>query len=902
MKRKRQVPLDLLIPLLVAGLFAGLNLMDLYRGAEMRIYDLLLHVKPAVPEDNSLLFVDIDDTAIANVGVFPWSRDIMADGLILMRELGSRYAVFDIEYTEKSPLGVNGTYLNQRIPEVFQQEFASIEQNVNDLFRALQTGAIPLGEAEDYIRDLTSLADSSRKLLLERVQEIARDNDGYLGRAARLNGSAYFTVNMLPYEEGTLSPELKRYVEEHIALKQVTADQQFPFTARDIRPAILPVLQGAAGAGFPNVIVDPDGVRRRIDLIMEWDGRYYAQLAFAALLDWLGNPAVVVGPGRVQLKGATPPGGSPRDISIPLAEDRRMLINWPKKSYLDSFRHITYYELVQHRRLEQDLLYNLRLMEDAGYLRYYQGDFGLLDPYRYAESIKEEVLSGGEVEMMDEYRQSRAVFFREVGSFLQDGEERIGSQLGHILELEETTEQTRQNIRAIQADLPKVFGPTRDLYQSLMRLRASLKDSLGGAFCIIGWTGTSTTDIGVNPFEEKYMNVGTHAALVNTILSGRFLDSLPWWYSAILGAVLAVLATLAVRRLEPLPSILIGLSILAALVGAGTLFFLLTGIYFPLLTPTLAVFFTLIVLILFKFLILGQEKSFLRNAFSHYLSADVISELIEDPEKLVLGGQKKYITAMFTDVRGFSTISEKMDPTDLVKLLNAYLTEMSDIILEEKGTIDKYEGDAIICFFGAPVGFHDHALRACRSAVQMKRAERLLNERFRAQSLSPSPLATRIGINTGDMVVGNMGTDKKMDYTIMGNSVNLASRLEGVNKQYGTWVLVSEATRGDAGDRFAFRRLDRVRVVGINEPVRLYELIDEKAETSPEMLQAVEIFQRGLERFEEKDWALAQKHFQEVQRMVPDDGPTAIYLKRCREFRRTPPRPEWDGVFNLTLK
>ena len=398
------------------------------------------------------------------------------------------------------------------------------------------------------------------------------------------------------------------------------------------------------------------------------------------------------------------------------------------------------------------------------------------------------------------------------------------------------------------------------------------------------------------------MNVGTHASLVNTILSGRFLDDLPWWYAALLGAVLCVIMTFAIRSLNPLLSILVGAGFLVLLAAADVTYFLLTGIFFNLLTPLLSVFFTLISLTLFKFLVLEKEKSFLRNAFSHYLSTDVINELITDPEKLNLGGEKKYLTAMFTDVRGFSTVSESLDPTDLVKLLNAYLTDMSDIILDLKGTIDKYEGDAIISFFGAPVAFDDHAAKACLSAVRMKKMEAILNEHFIKEEMSPTPLLTRLGINTGEMVVGNMGTSQKMDYTIMGSSVNLAARLEGVNKQYGTWVLISETTHNEAGAGFTTRKLDRVRVVGIKTPVRLYELIDEKNSAPKNINEGIEIFHQGLDFFEAKNWEKATEYFQAVRKIIPADGPSEVFIKRCNQYRKKPPADNWDGVFNLSVK
>jgi adenylate cyclase len=184
----------------------------------------------------------------------------------------------------------------------------------------------------------------------------------------------------------------------------------------------------------------------------------------------------------------------------------------------------------------------------------------------------------------------------------------------------------------------------------------------------------------------------------------------------------------------------------------------------------------------------------------------------------------------------------------------------------------------------------------------MKKMEKILNEHFLTEKLSPTHLLTRIGLNTGEMIVGNMGTPKKMDYTIMGQSVNLASRLEGVNKQYGTWILASQATRQEAGDSFAWRQLDRVKPVGMDVPVRLYELLDEKATTDASTLAAVEIFHQAQALFEARDWDKAAGLFEEVQRLLPGDGPAEVFLKRCREFKKKPPADNWDGVFSLTMK
>jgi adenylate cyclase len=896
--------LYLLIPLVVATLFSLLGLFRFYKIAESKIFDFLLHVKPAAPEDRRLLLVDIEDLAIARVGVWPWSRNIMADGLIVMKEMGVDRVVFDIEYIETSPLGVRASVMNEEIPELLTQEFSLVNENVANLFAALQSGDIPLEDAGSFVEDLAGFTLGSRDLIADKIRDIARDNDDYLGKAARLFGNAYFTVTMLDDPDETVAEDLRRYTEENIGLDNIEVAPSAVKVAGDIKPAILTILREAKGAGFPNVLVDDDGVRRRIDLITEYEGTYYPQLSFSALLDWLGNPKIIVRKNRILLEGARMPDGQQKDIAIPLDRKSHLIVNWPKKSYLESFRHISFYEMVHHDALENDLLHNLGLMEQAGYLAYYRGEVTeLLTPYRFAEGIRNDILAGADVQNMQDYGEARALFFDEAGGFLHgDAEKAILSDLEALLSDSGLSDETRKQIEEIKPEVPRSFKETREIYDTLLALRVRLNEELRGAFAIVGHTGTSTTDIGVTPFEKEYMNLGIHAAVVNTILSGKFLDQLPSWVSILAAFLIALALTPLIRRLSPVPSILIGAGILVVFVSAVAAVFALYGTYLYLLTPSLSIFFTLVILTISKLLATAREKVFLRNAFSHYLSSTVIDELLTDPEKLNLGGEKKHLTAYFTDVRGFSTISESLDPNDLVTLLNAYLTEMSNIILDLKGTIDKFEGDAILSFFGAPIELEDHARRACLCATQMKRVETELNRRFLGDKMSPAPLFTRIGINTGEMVVGNMGTVKKMDYTVMGNSVNFASRLEGVNKQYGTWVLIGDDTFKEAGGDFTVRQLDRVRVIGLRTPVRIYELIDEKSQTPARLLEAMEVFHNALEMFELKNWDGARKGFEEVMRIAPNDGPSEVFLRRCASYSDKPPPESWDGVFNLPTK
>jgi adenylate cyclase len=354
-------------------------------------------------------------------------------------------------------------------------------------------------------------------------------------------------------------------------------------------------------------------------------------------------------------------------------------------------------------------------------------------------------------------------------------------------------------------------------------------------------------------------------------------------------------------KLMPVPRVISGFAAALLIIAAPALLLRFTGVYFNPLVTVLSLIGAVIVREILSYASSEREKQFIRKAFSTYVSHEVVKELIDDPSKFQLGGTKRHMSALFTDLQGFSTISEMLDPESLVSLLNRYLTLMSDTILKERGTIDKYVGDAIVAFFGAPVPLPDHALRACMSALAMKRLEAEFNRQISEDGLSSTPLLTRIGINTGSIVAGNMGTDNKMNYTVMGNAVNLAARLEGINKQYGTWIIASESTILETESRLFTRKLDRVRVVGINEPVRIYEILNTAEEVQADQKNLVDVFHQALDLFEKRNWKEAAEGF-EASFAIENGGPSAVYLKRCMNFIVSPPSSNWDGVSNLTEK
>ncbi len=884
----------ILTPLIIAALVSLSSWLGLLSFLDGRAYDRLLGLRADPVEEQEILLVDVDDKAIDYAGTWPIRRDVVADAVILMAEMGMSYLVFDIEYVDHSPTAVDETLLETDLPERSAALLTETRDNLISFLQAVQNGTVTPGEIEFYLPDVEEEFSATNQELVNLYGDLARNNDDYLGRSARIFDTAYFTVNLAPGVQLDVDPELIRFYQSEIALTDVRGDVATIPDAASIMPTIDPIIRRSAGAGFPNVIVDPDGVRRRVHLMQSHNGSIYGQLAFTPLLHRLGNPAIEVTRNEILLHGEND------TIAIPRAEDGTMLINWPHADYLGSFRHLSFGMLLEHNFLLQRMLRNVQIRDDWGYLDEYRGEPGLARQSLDLSQMRRDAIFGGNRDLLFRYSEDLDRFLAEVAGYLSP--EREARFMAALEEGRASGQIPESDAAFIANDYPVWVRAVRTQAEDIARIRAELREEVTGTFAVIGHAATGTTDIGVNPFSEQYVNIGTHAAVANTILTGDFLDDRPWYVAAAVSVVVSIVLALMIRSLGPVLSGLVDLGWGAAGIGASYLLMARAGVFVSPVNLVISNVLIYVVFTVIKFRAAEAEKGFIKDAFSHYLSEDVISEVLDDPSKLSLGGQKKVCTAMFTDVKGFSTISEQLSPEDLVLLLNRYLSQMSDIVLDERGTIDKYEGDAIIAFFGAPIDLSDHAARACRSAVAMKKVEIELNKEFLAEEMTPGPLLTRIGINSGDMVVGNMGTDRKMNYTMMGNTVNLAARLEGVNKQYGTWILISEATKELVGSHFLTRSLDRVRVVGINTPVRLFELVDNTSDATSEAKELVRTFEEGIAGYESRDFIQAHKLFSECLKIDKNDGPAQKFLANTEEFLENEPAEDWDAVVNLTSK
>ncbi len=897
-----------LILVIVASVFAGvsgLKALGLFEKFEYKFYDILLSFKKTPEERKEILLIDIDDLALDQMGNWPWTRDKIADSLLYMRELGAKTAVFDIEYLSPSQESV---------------DFNLYQKMLNN------------GSASK-----------------EDIKNLFIDNDDYFARTLQFFGNSYLTVNSgnlaINYDEKELSYAKKRFLFEAEDDKNQLVKKHSSKSYSEFSPAMFSFISRAKGAGFTNVTIDSDGTRRRIPLFIKYDDGVLAQLSLAPLLKILNPEKIRIAKNHIILencenevltgKEKEPAETSKRTkqtIKIPIGKDGTMLINWLKKPFAatkiitnedgtteeiiddekTSFTHCSVFYLWNLSELEKAIISGLDSLRNSippaktADTTFASLTSELLKNYDEITEYKNYILSamngfnengkavGGNIEdeTFSEYFSLRQTFFENLTDFANS--DIFANEINSL---------AANNFQAKIISLATDFCNNLETY---ILYFAEMQKMFSGKFCIIGNTGSGTTDLGSTPFQNSYPNVGTHANVYNTIMTQDFIKPINWVWAAIVSAILALVAFGTHKKQKVIIQSIFGIALLAVIIIVPILLMYFAGIYIPLTSPILISILSYIIIMAFSFRSSEKDKKFITGAFSQCLSKDVVNEIIKDPSKLVLGGKNYKMTALFTDIEKFSGFSELLSAEELVSLLNYYLTKMSEIIIAEHGTVDKYEGDAIVAFVGAPIPMDDHACRACTAALKMKKAETLINkEIYKIAENSECPadipetlfsafkimvnhnrrIFTRIGLNSGEIVAGFMGSDNKKNYTVMGNNVNLASRLEGVNKQYSTGgILISAATKNDLDERFIVRSLDRVQVVNVKTPIRLYELLEFKSEASEEFLNYVENWEIAINLFEKSDYEKSLEIFKTLSEKNPNDRVCKYYISLLENF------------------
>ncbi len=483
-------------------------------------------------------------------------------------------------------------------------------------------------------------------------------------------------------------------------------------------------------------------------------------------------------------------------------------------------------------------------------------------------------------------------------------------ELGYVekVESESSLEYLRLGSASIPVDIDMAaLIPYRGMEKSfpyvsasdVLQGTASVKD-LQGAIVLVGTTAPGLQDLRTAPVQESFPGVEVHANLIAGILQHNIKMRPDWTYvfEFILLFVVGVLLALALPALRPLWAVVLSV----AATGSVLVFNLILwkeNLVVPLASSLVLIGLLFIFNTLYGFVVEDRGKRQLSGLFGQYVPPELVEEMAEDPGAFSLAGESREMTVLFSDVRGFTTISEGLDPTQLTALMNEFLTPMTHVIHHHRGTIDKYMGDAIMAFWGAPLHDEQHARHALLAAMEMISTLEGLQDHFKAKGWPP--IKVGVGLSTGEMTVGNMGSEFRLAYTVMGDSVNLGSRLESLTKEYGVAIMVSEYTRAAVPD-FVFRELDRVRVKGKDKPVAIFQPICQQGQEDPAFMAELALYEAALGAYRAQNWPSAEEQFAQLRSAHPDCRLYELYAQRITYLRHEPPGADWDGSFTFTTK
>ena len=464
--------------------------------------------------------------------------------------------------------------------------------------------------------------------------------------------------------------------------------------------------------------------------------------------------------------------------------------------------------------------------------------------------------------------------------------------------------------KTAEASPGRAGKPRKESYQSLYpqislvdllegTLSNGEKQQLSGGVAFIASTALGAAyDQYPSPFQAQTPGVMFHANSLDNLLNGNYLRiaDARWMF-----AVLLLFIWLPVLWFRSAGWVLAAVTCALAGVWSLTYAFLYAGgIKAMYVMPVAGLLGSFVLLSILRVVIEGREKKWIKDTFSQYLSPKVVEVLVRDPERLRLGGEKRDMTVLFLDIAHFTTISEKMDPEDLTNFLNRYFSALTNVILKNDGVVDKYIGDCIMAFWNAPLDVAAHRKLGCLSALECQEAIRRLNGEIK--DLGLPEIGIRIGVNSGQMVVGNMGSDTRFSYTVIGDAVNLASRLEGANKYFGSSIMVTEPVYEDSRADLEFRPLGRVRVVGKSVPIAVYEPLARKGGLEAPRRAMLDAYLQGYDLFYKRDFSGAAKAFGAALAAVPGDGPSKYYLNSASACVSNPPGEDWSGVCSLDSK
>ena len=848
----------------------AIHLAGLNEHAELDALDSCFRHVSKLDSPDGIVHVDIDDGALTELGRWPWPRAQMAGILEVLDECGARQIAMDVIFPDPQ----NVRYVSEA-DEVYSE----------DVGAELLSEAPPIPVFDDLL--LAEAIAATRAVVAMHMDLDSGD------QPARSR-----TPSQIAWQARAVE-SLGRYA---VPPSQV---EDYPLAQGPVIPPLVTFSEAAALSGFVTIKPDSDGVVRHMRLLAKDESAIYAQFALA-LAAWdltSGHDpiaAIHAEPGAVTI---TPADGEA--VTIPVDGQGRMLVNWvaPERETTTIISAAAIGSVWRQRQSLKTHHSRIRMIQLQ--LVSYLGDGALMMPFIQQFGKGDQVFQ----QINAHHRQRYLAMLNDPANVppppveLLEAESEIEAKIDVLAEklrqrletFEPESAELRDKVARLRAVWDELEAANeriqRDMAEQLVRIRQRVE----GKLCLIGASATGVGDFVPTPIHSRAAGVRLHSAVVNTILSGQFIR--PASLAASLGIIAALgLVVSLVAGVRPMLQAAVVTVVLAAgyvAVGAYVLFGQL-GYWAPLVAPPLAMAASFLLVALYRQLTEERAKRRIKAMFSHAMSPALVDELLSDPSLAELGGQSRILTCMFSDLAGFTPLSHELGPQQTVQVLNRYFDTMTDVIqIGSGGYLNKFLGDGIFCFFGAPVMQDDHAARSVRSAVECQRRVVDLNASLAAEFGLQAALAVRVGLTTGEAMVGNCGSSERMDYTAIGDCVNLASRLESANKDFYTRILVEDTTWREAAlPDLAARLVGRVRIRGVADPVTIWDVLPTAADD--ELTQALKRFGDGVGLFQAARFADAREVFQDVGKGLPGDYLTQLYLALCEYGLKWSPGKPWQ--------
>lgn len=853
----KKIIISLAISLSVCVILLLLNNIPFYRMLELKLYDLRINLSSPIPQDERIVYVEMDEEAIRQLGRWPWPRDINACLIDTLKSLGAKQIIFDVTFAQPSQLVVD----KYKAENILAEENI-ITDFINQLSQGIENEEIT--DRQDIVRQLKQVNEGMgilRQRINERLQYMLTDKDKVM--AESLKDSPVF----IGYKFDIINDP-----------SDIKKEQVCP----DLRKNILEWIKDNPQKNFREL---PLNLITNRDFSDEEMFHIFCQLKIFNLLENNLLMPMVDAAGILKVK--------PEDISLDFYKVQEDIAKKKINAYLDENQPATlagvtqYYQMhgsfavdifkkvweeVNRERLfmkkfataintsqvfraikvDPPISQFTEQVQGAGFLNALADDDGVLRTVPLLVKYKEKVYPHISIASIIDLLQPEKIEFipakylilkncvinnkkKDIRIPIQENAKMLVNWTGtwkntfrHISCLEiYRLYSLREELNYMPPEQERdqeqqaIFD---DKVKRLAQIESQLKKIAAGSICIIGLTAAGTHDYNPIPYEADYPMVGTHGNLINSILQEKFIKKADSLYNRVILLALSIIMGLVLSFLSSIGAIFFILIITAAILASCFIAFN-HGTWLDLASPLMLSLFSYLGITGYNFITTEKEKRWIKKAFSRYVSQEVMEEILKDPSKLKLGGERRILTVLFSDIRGFTTYSEKRKPEEVVAILNEYLDAMTKVVFEYKGTLDKYVGDEIMAIFGAPR--HEPPETSAKNAVitACKMMEKLKELRDKWMREGKEPLDIGIGINTGEMVVGNMGSTLVMDYTVIGDAVNLGARIEALTRQYNNHIIISQTCYNYVKDITEIKPLEAIKVKGKEIPVMIYEVL-----------------------------------------------------------------------------